>query len=73
MNCYFSLRECKASHNNGEIQAAILINNMFGLPLSTTIVAFGIPLLLTAGLFWWGLRFPQKDEERHGKPEDPDL
>ena len=73
MNCYISHRECKASSNSGNIQAAILINNMFELPLSTTIVAFVIPLLLAAGLLWWGLRFPQKDEERHEKPEDPNL
>jgi hypothetical protein len=43
---------------------------MFGLPLSTTIVAFGIPLLLIAGLFWWGLKFPPKEEEYNEDSED---
>ena len=46
---------------------------MFGLPLSTTIIAFGIPLLLIAGLIWWGFRLPQQDEEQSGNPEDPGL
>jgi hypothetical protein len=46
---------------------------MFGLPLSTTIVAFGIPALIIAALIWWGLRFPVKDNESTQDPEDSTL
>jgi hypothetical protein len=45
----------------------IKIGAMFGLPPSTTFVAFGIPLLLIIGLLWWGIKFPpKKEEERNG-------
>ena len=43
---------------------------MFGLPLSTTIVAFGIPLLITALLIVWGMRFPVGDSKDTQDSED---
>ena len=46
---------------------------MFGLPLSTTIVAFGIPALIIAALIWWGLRFPVQDNEDTQDTEDSTL
>ena len=43
---------------------------MFGLPISTTIVAFGIPALIVAALIWWGLRFPVQDRKSTQDKED---
>lgn len=45
---------------------------MFGLPLSTTIVAFGIPVILIAVLIWWGFWFRPDEMENTGDTEDPD-
>jgi len=36
---------------------------MFGLPLSTVIVAFGIPLLIIAALIWWGMRSSMRNRK----------
>ncbi len=46
---------------------------MFGLPLSTTIVAFGIPVLILVLLIWWGVRFPTGDSADTQDPEDLNL
>ena len=46
---------------------------MFGLPLSTTIVAFGIPVLIIAVLVWWGFRVSIDDSEDAQNPEDSNL
>jgi len=43
---------------------------MFGLPFSTTFVAFGVPLLIVFALVWWGIRYPGRDGGRRGIPED---
>lgn len=43
---------------------------MFGLPLSTTFVAFGIPILIILGLIWWGIRFPGEDNDNPGVSEE---
>ncbi len=46
---------------------------MFGLPLSTTIIAFGIPVLIAAALVWWGMRDYPEDKDSHGASEDSNL
>lgn len=43
---------------------------MFGLPFSTTFVAFGVPLLIVFALLWWGIRFPGRDDDGGGLEED---
>ena len=41
---------------------------MFGLPTSTTLVAFGLPCLIAIALFIWGVRFRAPDDS--GAPDD---
>ncbi|MEJ2111098.1 MAG: hypothetical protein P8Z37_14545 [Acidobacteriota bacterium] len=43
---------------------------MFGLPFSTTFVAFGVPFLIVLALVWWGVRFPVYDTEEPETQED---
>ena len=43
---------------------------MFGLPFSTTFVAFGIPVLIVLALIWWGIRFPRCDVDDPDAPKD---
>jgi hypothetical protein len=43
---------------------------MFGLPFSTTFVAFGVPVLIVLALIWWGIRFPGNDIDSPGTGED---
>ena len=66
MNC----PAAKGIAKSHDYRVETIICAMFGLPLSTTIIAFGIPLLLAAVLFWWGLRYPPKMDQ--GDAEDPD-
>jgi len=46
---------------------------MFGLPLSTTLVAFGIPVLIIAALVWWGMRVSLEESENAQDKEDSNL
>ncbi|MBN2242948.1 MAG: hypothetical protein JW793_09690 [Acidobacteria bacterium] len=46
---------------------------MFGLPLSTTLVAFGIPVLIAAALVWRGLRGSKKSSRDTRNEEDSPL
>ena len=46
---------------------------MFGLPFSTTLAAFGLPMLIVVALIAWGLRYPKKDSEDTQNPEDSSL
>ena len=43
---------------------------MFGLPFSTTFVAFGVPVLIILALICWGVWFPRRDIDDPGAPED---
>ena len=68
MNC----SAAKGFTKSHDYRAETIISVMFGLPLSTAIIAFGIPLLLAAALFWWGLRYPPKMERSREDAGDPD-
>jgi hypothetical protein len=43
---------------------------MFGLPFSTTFVAFGVPVLIILALICWGMWFPRRDMDDPDAPED---
>jgi hypothetical protein len=43
---------------------------MFGLPYSTTFVAFGLPVLIALLLILWGIKFSRLETDDTGTGED---